>query len=105
MDAKTALKIIKMSPAIMGGDSIISANIKNEVIKALRRQIPYKPIGHIDVKPVQDENGAYVDSKDHIYYTCPMCGECVGTEEGAIYKFCFGCGQAIDGSESEENND
>lgn len=105
MDAKTKLKIIKMSPAMMGGSYLLSSDVRNEVIKALEKQIPQKPVEQIDVKPVQDENGAYVDAEDHIYYTCPRCGECVGTEEGTIYKFCFGCGQAIDGSESEENND
>lgn len=65
------------------------------------RDIPKKPIEQIDIKPVQDENGAYVDSDDYIYYTCPVCGEWVGSED-SINKFCFECGQAIDTEEEGE---
>lgn len=64
------------------------------------RDIPKKPIEQIDFKPVQDENGAYVDADDYIYYTCPVCGELVGLED-SINKFCFECGQAIDVTEEE----
>jgi len=87
MDAKTALKIIKMSPAIMGGNSIISADIKNEAVKALERQIPIK---------IKEEKWIATKCK---------CGHIFSKHYGDGYhdipfenktKYCPDCGQKLD---------
>ena len=65
-----------------------------ECREAREKQIPKKPKDSLKIKPVIDENGAYVDADVTVYLLCPNCGELVGTDED-IDRFCRECGQAI----------
>lgn len=61
---------------------------------AVEKQIPKEPNDRIDVAPVIDDNGAYVDAEIYVNLFCPICGECVGGDEWRDI-FCCKCGQAI----------
>ena len=65
-----------------------------EFRKAVERQKPKAPKDSLKIKPVIDENGAYVDADVTAYLLCPNCGEMVGIDEN-VDKFCHECGQAI----------
>lgn len=71
------------------------------VIEALEKQIPMKPVEKIDVNPVIDEAGAYVDAVVQLNLHCPVCGEWVGIEDYGCDLFCRQCGQRIYFSEVE----
>ena len=77
-----------------------------ECREGVEKQKPKKPKDSLKIKPVIDENGAYVDADVTVYLLCPNCGEMVGIDEN-VDKFCRECGQAIDenleGMEDEEN--
>lgn len=66
-----------------------------ECRKAVEKQKPKAPKDSLKIKPVIDENGAYVDADVTVYLLCPNCGEMVGIDEN-VDKFCRECGQAID---------
>ena len=65
-----------------------------ECREAVEKQKPKAPKDSIKIKPVIDENGAYVDADVTVYLLCPNCGEMVGMDED-IDRFCRECGQAI----------
>ena len=65
-----------------------------ECREAVEKQKPKAPKDSIKIKPVIDENGAYVDADVTVYLLCPNCGEMVGIDEN-VDKFCHECGQAI----------
>lgn len=71
-------------------------------IKALEKQVPKKPVETLEVKPVYDENGAYIDADTYINLHCPSCGEWVGMADNGCSNYCCSCGQAIDWKEVEE---
>ena len=66
-----------------------------ECREAVEKQKPKVPKDSLKIKPVIDENGAYVDADVTVYLLCPNCGEMVGIDEN-VDKFCRECGQAID---------
>ena len=66
-----------------------------ECREAVEKQKPKAPKDSLKIKPVIDENGAYVDADVTVYLLCPNCGEMVGIDEN-VDKFCRECGQAID---------
>ena len=66
-----------------------------ECREAVDKQKPKAPKDSLKIKPVIDENGAYVDADVTVYLLCPNCGEMVGIDEN-VDKFCHECGQAID---------
>ena len=68
--------------------------------EAAEKQEAKKPKDELRIKPVLDENGAYVDADTTVYLICPVCGEVVGIDD-MCDRFCRECGQAIDGSEEE----
>ena len=72
-----------------------------ECRKAVEKQKPKAPKDSLKIKPVIDENGAYVDADVTVYLLCPNCGEMVGIDEN-VDKFCRECGQAIDTENLEE---
>lgn len=65
-----------------------------ECREAVEKQKPKAPKDSLKIKPVIDENGAYVDADVTVYLLCPNCGEMVGIDEN-VDKFCHECGQAI----------
>ena len=65
-----------------------------ECREAGEKQMPKAPKDSLKIKPVIDENGAYVDADTTLYILCPNCGELVGMDED-IDRFCRECGQAI----------
>lgn len=71
-----------------------------ECREAGEKQKAKKPKDELKVKPVLDENGAYVDADMTVYLICPVCGEVVGIDD-MCDRFCRECGQAIDWSEEE----
>ena len=84
--AITALKEIQQYRAI---------GTVEECREAVEKQKPKAPKDSLKIKPVIDENGAYVDADVTVYLLCPNCGEMVGIDEN-VDKFCHECGQAID---------
>ena len=66
-----------------------------ECREAVEKQKPKAPKDSLKIKPVIDENGAYVDADVTVYLLCPNYGEVVGIDEN-VDKFCRECGQAID---------
>lgn len=52
-----------------------------ECREAMEKQKPKAPKDSIKIKPVIDENGAYVDADVTVYLLCPNCGEMVGIED------------------------
>ena len=89
--AITALKEIQQYRAI---------GTVEECREAVEKQKPKAPKDSLKIKPVIDENGAYVDADTTVYLLCPNCGEMVGIDEN-VDKFCRECGQAIDGNLEE----
>ena len=71
-----------------------------ECREAVEKQKPKAPKDSLKIKPVIDENGAYVDADVTVYLLCPNCGEMVGIDEN-VDKFCHECGQAIDNENLE----
>lgn len=65
-----------------------------ECREAMEKQKPQNPKDELKIKPILDENGAYVDADTTVYLLCPSCGEMVGIEDNCD-RFCRGCGQAI----------
>ena len=72
-----------------------------ECREAVEKQKPKAPKDSLKIKPVIDENGAYVDADVTVYLLCPNCGEMVGIDEN-VDKFCHECGQAIQWDENLE---
>ena len=72
-----------------------------ECREAREKQMPKAPKDSLKIKPVIDENGAYVDADTTVYILCPNCGELVGMDED-IDRFCRECGQAIRWNENLE---
>ena len=72
-----------------------------ECREAVEKQKPKAPKDSLKIKPVIDENGAYVDADVAVYLLCPNCGEMVGIDEN-VDKFCHECGQAIQWNENLE---
>ena len=75
-----------------------------ECREAVEKQKPKAPKDSIKIKPVIDENGAYVDADVAVYLLCPNCGEMVGIDEN-VDKFCHECGQAIQWDNLEGTED
>ena len=75
-----------------------------ECREAVEKQKPKAPKDSIKIKPVIDENGAYVDADVTVYLLCPNCGEMVGIDEN-VDKFCHECGQAIQWDNLERTED
>ena len=75
-----------------------------ECREAVEKQKPKAPKDSLKIKPVIDENGAYVDADTTIYLLCPNCGELVGIDED-IDRFCHECGQAIQWDNLEGTED
>lgn len=75
-----------------------------ECREAREKQKPKAPKDSLKIKPVIDENGAYVDADVTVYLLCPNCGEMVGIDEN-VDKFCHECGQAIDNENLEGMED
>lgn len=71
-----------------------------ECQEAREKQMPKAPKDSLKIKPVIDENGAYVDADTTVYLLCPNCGEMVGIEDNCD-RFCHECGQAIDNENLE----
>ena len=71
---------------------------------AVEKQKPKAPKDSLKIKPVIDENGAYVDADVTVYLLCPNCGEMVGIEDNCD-RFCHECGQAIDNENLEGMED
>ena len=69
--------------------------------EAVEKQKPKAPKDSLKIKPVIDENGAYVDTDVTVYLLCQNCGEMVGIDEN-VDKFCHECGQAIQWNENLE---
>ena len=62
--------------------------VVDRAIKALRRQIPIKPV-------------TVLGSYDKPEYECQNCGDTIPDN---MYEFCPYCGQAIDWSDWDERN-
>lgn len=75
-----------------------------ECREAVEKQKPKAPKDSLKIKPVIDENGAYVDADVAVYLLCPKCGEMVGIDEN-VDKFCHECGQAIQWDNLEGTED
>lgn len=75
-----------------------------ECREAREKQMPKAPKDSLKIKPVIDENGAYVDADTTVYILCPNCGELVGIEDNCD-RFCHECGQAIDNENLEGMED
>ena len=75
-----------------------------ECREAVEKQKPKAPKDSLKIKPVIDENGAYVDADTTIYLLCPNCGEMVGIEDNCD-RFCHECGQAIQWDNLEGTED
>ena len=75
-----------------------------ECREGVEKQKPKAPKDSLKIKPVIDENGAYVDADTTIYLLCPNCGEMVGIDEN-VDKFCHECGQAIQWDNLEGTED
>ena len=75
-----------------------------ECREAVEKQKPKAPKDSIKIKPVIDENGAYVDADVTVYLLCPKCVEMVGIEDNCD-RFCHECGQAIDNENLEGMED
>lgn len=75
-----------------------------ECREAVEKQKPKAPKDSLKIKPVIDENGAYVDADVTVYLLCPNCGEMVGIDEN-VDKFCHECGQAIQWDNLEGTED
>ena len=75
-----------------------------ECRKAREKQMPQNPKDELKIKPILDENGAYVDADTTVYLLCPNCGEMVGIEDNCD-RFCHECGQAIDNENLEGMED
>ena len=71
-----------------------------ECREAVEKQKPKAPKDSLKIKPVIDENGAYVDADVAVYLLCPNCREMVGIEDNCD-RFCHECGQAIDNENLE----
>lgn len=71
-----------------------------ECREAVEKQKAKKPKDSLEINPVIDGNGAYVDADTTVYLLCPNCEELVGIEENCD-NYCRECGQKID-KESEE---
>lgn len=75
-----------------------------ECREAVEKRKPKAPKDSLKIKPVIDENGAYVDADVTVYLLCPNCGEMVGIDEN-VDKFCNECGQAIQWDNLEGTED
>ena len=75
-----------------------------ECREAVEKLKPKAPKDSLKIKPVIDENGAYVDADVTVYLLCPNCGEMVGIDEN-VDKFCNECGQAIQWDNLEGTED
>ena len=84
--AITALKEIQQYRAI---------GTVEECREAVDKQKPKAPKDSLKIKPVIDENGAYIDAETTVYLLCPNCGEMVGIDDNCD-SFCRECGQKID---------
>ena len=76
-------------------EAYCSIGTVEEFREAVEKQKAKKPKDSLKIKPVIDENGAYVDADVTVYLLCPSCGEMVGIEDNCD-RFCHECGQAID---------
>ena len=70
----------------------------------MEKQKAKKPKDSLEIKPVIDRNGAYVDADMTVYLLCPNCGEMVGIYDNCD-NYCRECGQAIDTENLGETED
>ena len=75
-----------------------------ECREAVEKQKAKKPKDSLEIKPVIDRNGAYVDADMTVYLLCPNCGEMVGIYDNCD-NYCRECGQAIDTENLGETED
>lgn len=85
-------------------ETYCSIGTVEECREAVEKQKPKAPKDSLKIKPVIDENGAYVDADVTVYLLCPNCGEMVGIDEN-VDKFCHECGQAIQWDNLEGTED
>ena len=71
----------------------------NITVDALEKQIPKKP--KIKELTIGYLNGEEIKGG---YYHCPCCKSFLGLN-AEVYKFCPRCGQALDWSDTDEQND
>lgn len=83
MDAKEAIEKMK-APELPDGSIMVGAEARQEAIKALKKQIPKKPVETEAAFPYNIFTGQ----------KCANCGNpIIGNK---IYKYCPECGQKID---------
>ncbi len=80
----------------------------NKGIEALEKQIPKKPAIYKDTRDLFDLNGNVTGTYETDVIECPFCGEylldlAAYTEYQEILNYCNRCGQALEFSEVQEN--
>lgn len=106
MEIKEAKEILKERIALIKSDYPEMSDYRNALelaVKAFEKQIPKKPIEDIYERTVLNANGEYAGIDKHLVFLCPTCKDWVGTYDEDTLLVCSKCGQAIDWSEEEEN--
>ena len=81
--------------AILNGIDEVYVIDRNAILSALEKQIPKKPNIETIKSDVDIASGEYETETN---YTCPDCGEVVGSYDKDVFygRFCCDCGQALD---------
>jgi hypothetical protein len=96
-------KIMTPQKALNRLDETVTGNLEWKIVlsNALEKRIPKKPIrAHRIIK----KNGMFILRDDNEYWKCPICikADVVLLKN---QKHCHDCGQALDWSDTDEQND
>ena len=94
--------IVKNAIYYLNREHICNEVARQTAIKALKKQIPKKPITETVNRGISISGEYDIDFN----YLCPNCNTVVGDYEtdDVFYKFCPDCGQALDWSEDRNES-